>query len=364
MKIKDIINYLEEIAPLSYQEDYDNSGLIIGDKEEKIKGVLITLDCTEDVVNEAINNQCNLIITHHPIIFKGLKKINNNNYIERTVITCIKNNISVYAIHTNLDNIYDGVNARIAEMLGLRKTKILSPKNDLLRQLVVYCPVKESDILKDALFTAGAGSMGNYEKCSFSLIGTGSFHPNQGADPFVGKKGKINFEKEKRIEVVYPKYKEREILLAMHNSHPYEEIAYQIYVLENKYKTVGAGVVGVLKTPVNSLDFIKHVKKIMKSGCIKHTEIVKKKIKKVAICGGSGSFLLHQAIASNSDIFITSDFKYHEFFNADKRIIIADIGHYESEQFTKDLIYDLLVKKFTKFAIRLSKINTNPINYL
>ena len=364
MKIKDIINYLEEIAPLSYQEDYDNSGLIIGDKEEKIKGVLITLDCTEDVVNEAINNQCNLIITHHPIIFKGLKKINNNNYIERTVITCIKNNISVYAIHTNLDNIYDGVNARIAEMLGLRKTKILSPKNDLLRQLVVYCPVKESDVLKDALFTAGAGSMGNYEKCSFSLIGTGSFHPNQGADPFVGKKGKMHFEKEKRIEVVYPKYKEREILLAMHNSHPYEEIAYQIYVLENKYKTVGAGVVGVLKTPVNSLDFIKHVKKIMKSGCIKHTEIVKKKIKKVAICGGSGSFLLHQAIASNSDIFITSDFKYHEFFNADKRIIIADIGHYESEQFTKDLIYDLLVKKFTKFAIRLSKINTNPINYL
>ncbi len=364
MKIKDIINYLEEIAPLSYQEDYDNSGLIIGDKEEKIKGVLITLDCTEDVVNEAINNQCNLIITHHPIIFKGLKKINNNNYIERTVITCIKNNISVYAIHTNLDNIYDGVNARIAEMIGLRKTKILSPKNDLLRQLVVYCPVKESDILKDALFTAGAGSMGNYEKCSFSLIGTGSFHPNQGADPFVGKKGKMHFEKEKRIEVVYPKYKEREILLAMHNSHPYEEIAYQIYVLENKYKTVGAGVVGALKTPVNSLDFIKHVKKIMKSGCIKHTEIVKKKIKKVAICGGSGSFLLHQAIASNSDIFITSDFKYHEFFNADKRIIIADIGHYESEQFTKDLIYDLLVKKFTKFAIRLSKINTNPINYL
>ena len=364
MKIKDIINYLEEIAPLSYQEDYDNSGLIIGDKEEKIKGVLITLDCTEDVVNEAINNQCNLIITHHPIIFKGLKKINNNNYIERTVITCIKNNISVYAIHTNLDNIYDGVNARIAEMIGLRKTKILSPKNDLLRQLVVYCPVKESDILKDALFTAGAGSMGNYEKCSFSLIGTGSFYPNQGADPFVGKKGKMHFEKEKRIEVVYPKYKEREILLAMHNSHPYEEIAYQIYILENKYKTVGAGVVGVLKNPVNSLDFIKHVKKIMKSGCIKHTEIVKKKIKKVAICGGSGSFLLHQAIASNSDIFITSDFKYHEFFNADKRIIIADIGHYESEQFTKDLIYDLLVKKFTKFAIRLSKINTNPINYL
>ena len=364
MKVKDIINYLEEIAPLSYQEDYDNSGLIIGDKEEKIKGVLITLDCTEDVVNEAINNQCNLIITHHPIIFKGLKKINNNNYIERTVIACIKNNISVYAIHTNLDNIDEGVNAKIAEMLGLSKIKILSPKKDLLRQLVVYCPVKESDILKDALFTAGAGSMGNYDKCSFSLIGTGSFHPNQGAEPFVGEKGKIHFEKEKRIEVVYPKYKEREILLAMHNSHPYEEIAYQIYVLENKYKTVGAGAVGTLKTPINSLDFIKHVKKVMKSGCIKHTEIVKKKIKKVAICGGSGSFLLHQAIASNSDIFITSDFKYHEFFNADKRIIIADIGHYESEQFTKDLIYDLLVKKFTKFAIRLSKINTNPINYL
>ena len=364
MKIKDIINYLEEIAPLSYQEEYDNSGLIIGDQEEEVRGVLITLDCTEDVVNEAINEKCNLIITHHPIIFKGLKKINNSNYVERTVISCIKNNIAVYAIHTNLDNIYDGVNARIADMLGLKKTKILSPKNDLLRQLVVYCPMKESDSLKDALFAAGAGSLGNYDKCSFSLIGTGSFYPNQGSDPFVGEKGKMHFEEEERIEVIYPKHKEREILSVMYNCHPYEEIAYQIYILENKCQTVGAGIVGELKTPVNSLDFIKYVKKIMKSGCVKHTEIVKKKIKQVAICGGSGSFLLHQAIASNSDIFITSDFKYHEFFDANKRIIIADIGHYESEQFTKDLIYDLLVKKFTKFAIRLSKINTNPINYL
>ena len=364
MKIKEITNYLEEIAPLCYQEKYDNSGLLVGNKDEKIRGVLITLDCTEEVIDEAISQDCNLIIAHHPIIFHGFKKINGSNYIERIVIKAIKNDIAIYSIHTNLDNIYNGVSFNIARRLGVKDCKILAPKSNLLRQLVVYCPVAHAKKLKEALFDVGAGNIGDYKECSFSSLGTGSFTPIEGADPFIGDINTIHFEKEERIEVVYSKDKETAILAAMHRTHPYEEVAHQIYMIDNNYKLVGSGVVGELEDAVESIDFLHQIKEVMQTDCIRHTSLVNSKIKKVAICGGSGSFLLSKAISYKADIFITSDFKYHEFFDAGNDIVIADIGHYESEQFTKDLIYDLLVRKFTKFAVLLSKTNTNPINYL
>ena len=364
MKIKQVTNFLENIAPLEYQENYDNCGLIVGDAKAEVNGSLITLDCTEAVIDEAIATGCNLVIAHHPIIFSGLKKLNGSNYIERTVIKAIKNNIAIYAIHTNLDNVQNGVNAKIAEKLGLINCKVLSPKSDLLRQLVVYCPIENSEALKIALYENGAGAVGDYDKCSFTSVGKGTFRANENCTPFVGEIGKQHTENEERIEVIYPKFKERAILDAMQVAHPYQEVAHSIYVLENKHQLVGSGIIGELKTPVNTEVFLESLKTKMQTKCIRHTLIVKEKIQRVAVCGGSGSFLLKNAKAAKADVFITADFKYHEFFDAENKIVIADIGHYESEQFTKDLIYDLLVKNFTKFAVRLSKVNTNPIKYL
>jgi dinuclear metal center YbgI/SA1388 family protein len=363
MKIKEITNYLESVAPLHYQESYDNAGLLVGDASREIDVALITLDCTEEVVEEAIENNCNLIIAHHPIIFSGLKKITGHNYVERTIIKAIKNDIAIYAIHTNLDNIKTGVSAKIAEILGVENCKILSPKKDLLRQLSVYCPVSDTEKVKEALFQAGAGDIGNYDECSFSAKGEGTFRANEGCDPHIGNIGERHTEKEEKIEVIFPKYKENTIISALKQAHPYEQVAYQIYILDNIYENVGAGIVGELAQKVDTNRFLEMLKTKMQTDCIRHTKLVKNQIKRVAICGGSGSFLLSNAICKKADIFITADFKYHEFFDAENDIIIADIGHFESEQFTKDLIYDLLSKKFSKFAVRLSKVNTNPINY-
>ena len=364
MKIKEITDFLESYAPLHYQESYDNSGLIVGNENTKVKGALIALDCTEDVIDEAIARNCNLVIAHHPIIFAGLKKLNGSNYIQRTVIKAIKNDIAIYAIHTNLDNMYNGVSAKIAEKLGLENCRVLAPKSDLLRQLVVYCPTKNAEELKTALFNNGAGAIGNYDQCSFTSVGRGTFSANENCNHFVGKIGELNTENEDRIEVIYPKYKEKAILNAMKMAHPYEQVAHQIYVLGNKYQLVGSGIVGELKKAVKTETFLQYIKSNMKTECVRHSPLVKKEVKRVAVCGGSGSFLLNNAKEVGVDIFITADFKYHEFFDAENDIVIADIGHYESEQFTKDLIYDLLTKNFTKFAVRLSKVNTNPIKYL
>lgn len=364
MKIKEITNYLESVAPLHYQESYDNAGLLVGDANREIDAALITLDCTEEIVEEAIENNCNLIIAHHPIIFSGLKNITGQNYVERTIIKAIKNDIAIYAIHTNLDNIKTGVSAKIAEILGVENCKILSPKKDLLRQLAVYCPVSDTEKVKEALFQAGAGDIGNYDECSFSAKGEGTFRANEGCDPHIGNIGERHTEKEEKIEVIFPKYKENTIISALKQAHPYEQVAYQIYILDNIYENVGAGIVGELAQKVDTNRFLEMLKTKMQTDCIRHTKLVKNQIKRVAICGGSGSFLLSNAICEKADIFITADFKYHEFFDGENDIIIADIGHFESEQFTKDLIYDLLSKKFSKFAVRLSKVNTNPIKYL
>ena len=363
MEIKEITNYLESIAPLNYQESYDNTGLLVGDVNTKVNTALITLDCTEEVVDEAIEKDCHLIIAHHPIIFSGLKKLNGSNYVERTVIKAIKNDIAIYAIHTNLDNIEKGVNFKIAEKLGVKNCKILSPKKDLLRQLAVYCPISDAKNVSNTLFEAGAGDIGNYDECSFSSEGEGTYRANEGCDPHIGNIGERHSETEEKIEVIFPKHKQNAIISAMKQVHPYEEVAYQIYILDNIYENVGSGIVGQLTKEIDAKKFLEMLKSNMKTDCVRHSKLVKNQIKTVAICGGSGSFLLSKAICAKADIFITADFKYHEFFDAENEIIIADIGHFESEQFTKELIYDLLSKNFSKFAIRLSKVNTNPINY-
>lgn len=364
MKIKKIIKILEDFAPLSYQESYDNAGLIIGNLEEEVTGVLICLDCVEEILEEAIKNKCNLIIAHHPIVFNELKKITGATYIERVVIKAIKNNIAIYAAHTNLDNATGGVSFKIAEQLGLINCKVLQPKKNLFHKVVTYCPIDYAEKVKRALFDAGAGHIGNYDECSYNVEGIGTFKGLVGTKPFVGEVGKLHQEKEIRIETVVPSHLLQKVIKNMIAAHPYEEVAYDVYQLANTNQNVGSGVIAELETAQNEEDFLKQLKIKLKTNCIRHTNLLGKKIKKVAICGGAGSFLLNDAIAANADIFITGDFKYHQFFDAENKILIADVGHYESEQFTCELIYDVLIKKIPNFAIRLTKINTNPINYL
>jgi len=363
MKLSLLTDYLESLAPLAYQEDYDNSGLIVGKADQEVYQALISLDCTEAVVDEAIASNCQVIISHHPIVFRGLKKFNGKTYVERVVEKAIKNNIALYAIHTNLDNVLTGVNSRICETLGLTNTRILAPKHHLLKKLVTYVPAAQAEQVRNALFHAGAGNIGNYSEASFNAEGTGTFKANEDANPYVGEPGIRHTENEVRIEVIYPATLESKILMALVLAHPYEEVAYDLYSLTNPNQQVGSGMIGELEIPVNEEYFLSIVKDKMRAHVIRHTALTGKHIRKVAVCGGAGGFLLKQAIAAGADIFITADYKYHEFFDAEGKILIADIGHYESEQFTQQFLYEIIRKKFATFAVRLTEINTNPVKY-
>ncbi|RMG83198.1 MAG: Nif3-like dinuclear metal center hexameric protein [Bacteroidetes bacterium] len=362
MKIKTVTEYLESIAPKDYQENYDNSGLLTGNPDWEITQTLITLDCTEEVVDEAIENNCNLIIAHHPVIFKGLKSVTGKNYVERTIIKAIKNDIAIYAIHTNLDNAWLGVSKKMGELLGLENMKILAPKTRELCKLYTFCPKEAADKVRNALFEAGAGFIGDYSHCSYNTEGKGTFLATEGTNPYVGEIGKIHFEEEIKIEVIFPKHLQNKIVQALLENHPYEEVAYDIVLLENTHNRIGSGIIGEI-APVDEVPFLNRIKEVFQCAVIRHTRLLNKPIQQVALCGGSGSFLLPHAIAQGADIYISADFKYHEFFDAENKILIADIGHYESEQFTKHLIAEHLNKNFSNFAFRLSEINTNPINY-
>lgn len=363
LKIKNITNYLEEIAPLRLQESYDNSGLILGYPETETESALVTVDVTEEVVDEAIQKKINLIITHHPIIFSGFKKITGKSYIEKLLLKAIKNDIAIYAAHTNIDSVSGGVNTEICEKLNLKGCKILQPAEGLLRKLVTFIPEEYAENVREAVFKAGAGSIGNYDYCGYNTTGTGSFCGNENTNPFVGEKQRIHYEKEIRFETIFPVYQQGKIIQALLNSHPYEEIAYDIYQLENKFEKAGMGMIGYFQEEKTENEFLKQLKDTFGTGIIKHTRLKNKPVKQVAVCGGAGYSLLTHAISAKADFFVTSDFKYHQFFDTENKIVIADIGHYESEQFIKELFYKLLTKKFPTFAIHLSEVNTNPIFY-
>lgn len=363
MKLREITQFLESLAPLAYQESYDNSGLLVGDPNQEIHQALISLDCTEEVVDEAISIGANLIISHHPIVFSGIKKLTGKNYVERVLLKAIKNDIALYAIHTNLDSMLGGVNSKIAEKLGLQHTAILKPKTNSLEKLCVYVPVASADKVRNALYQAGAGKMSLYDECSFNTSGYGTFRPLEGADPFLGNVGEQHREMETKIEVLYPKHLRRSVLLGLFESHPYEFPAYDLIALENSDYDAGSGLVGELPDEMSQEEFLAHVKNSMDVSVIRFTPLTHKSIKRVALCGGSGSFLLKDAIQSGADAYISADFKYHEFFDAENKLLIADIGHFESEQFTQQLLLEVIQKKFTTFAIRLTGIVTNPINY-
>ncbi|MEX0968111.1 MAG: Nif3-like dinuclear metal center hexameric protein [Bacteroidia bacterium] len=367
---QDIVTFLNSVAPPALQEQYDNSGLLTGNPGTRVKGVLIALDVTEDIIDEAIEKKCNLIVAHHPLIFKGIKSLTGRDWVERTVIKAIKNDIGILAVHTNLDNIFNGVNARICERLGIREREILAPKNGGLIKIVTFCPSGADEDgnsipqkVREAMFAAGAGHIGNYDHCSYILSGTGTFRAGKGADPFVGDLEKEHHEQEERIETIAPRYLQRQIIQAMIEAHPYEEVAYDIYPLENEHPRTGAGMIGNLEAPIPEHDFMQWLKDRMNVKVIRHTQLRGTDIQRVAVCGGSGSFLLEKAISAGADVFITGDFKYHQFFDGEGNILIADIGHYESEQYTIHLLHELLTEKFTTFALRKTELITNPVNY-
>jgi dinuclear metal center YbgI/SA1388 family protein len=364
MKIAELIAVLEDFAPPAYQENYDNSGLLVGSANSEITRALVCLDCTEAVIDEAITRGANVIIAHHPIIFSGLKQLTGKNYIERTVIKAIQNSIAIYAIHTNLDNVLAGVNQKIGAQLGLKNLRILRPEANRLFKLVTFVPVSHTPNVLQALFNAGAGHIGKYADCSFVVPGEGSFRATEGTKPFVGEHGKRHIEPENRVEVIVPVHKKSVVVKALLAAHPYEEVAYDLYALENKNQNSGAGRIGELAKPMAEADFLGFLKTALKTNCIRHTRLLGKPISRVAFCGGSGSFLLQDAITGHADVFITGDFKYHQFFDADEKIVIADVGHFESEQFTIDLLADFLNEKIPIFATLKTEVNTNPIAYL
>lgn len=363
LKIKDIINFLETIAPLSLQEEYDNSGLACGDAEQNCTGGIVALDLTPAVIDEAKEKGFNLIIVHHPPIFKGLKRIIAQDPISAMLLSCIKAEIAVYAIHTNLDNVVAGVNGEIAERLGLEKTRVLNPLQGTHRKLVFYVPMEHAVIVRNALFEAGAGKIGLYDQCSFNDSGEGTFRALEGAKPFVGKQGEQHVEQETKVEMLYPIHLESMIIQTLKENHPYETVAYHTLNLENKFEEIGGGLIGKLKHPISETDFLQLVKNTFQTGTIRHSPLTKRTIETVALCGGSGKSLINNALRQKADVFLTADLGYHDFFIPDGKMLLADMGHFESEQFTSDLILRRINEKFPTFALLKTGNSTNPVHY-
>ncbi len=364
MKILELISAIEVFAAPGLQEDYDNAGLITGHPSWECTGVLCTLDVTLTVVQEALQRGCNLILAHHPILFKGLKRLNGNNYVEQVIIAAVKNDIAIYAAHTNLDNVLPGVSGKMAEKLNLKNSTTLQPKNKLLRKLTTFAPENAAAQVRQSLFAAGAGHIGNYSECSFNTNGVGTFKALVGAQPYIGEVGKQHHEAETKIEMIFPFYVEQQVVKALTQNHPYEEVAYDIVSMENAYPQIGSGVIGYLENEMDEQKFLQLLKQTFFARGIRHTALLNKPVKKVALCGGAGSFLIKTARQQGADVYITADVKYHEFFDAEGQMMIADIGHYESEQFTVELLHGLLVEKFPTFAVLKSGVETNPVLYL
>ncbi len=363
MKIGEVISFLESQAHPSLQESYDNAGLLTGQTQWECTGIICSLDATEAVINEAITKKCNLIVAHHPIIFGGLKKINGKNYVERSVILAIKNDIAIYAIHTNLDNMITGVNGKMAAILQLQHLSVLAPKENTLKKLFTFAPADKADQIRQAIFEAGGGHIGNYSECSFNADGTGTFKGGEGTNPFVGQPGTQHQEKETRIEIIFPAFLESRIITALKTAHPYEEVAFDIVALANQHQAIGSGLMGMLPNPIDEKQFLALLKQVFGCAMIRHTALSGRQIQRVALCGGAGSFLVSKALAAGADAYVTADMKYHEFFDADGRMLIADIGHYESEQFTIALLQEVLEQKFPTFAVLKTAIITNPVHY-
>ena len=363
MKLSEIFTCIEEFAPLAYQEDYDNAGLQCGDPNAEVNSALLCIDVTPGILEEAERIGAGLVISHHPVIFGGLKRLTGSNLAERLIMDAIRKDIAIYSAHTNIDSVYKGVSFKMAEKLGLQDVKVLSPIRGQLKKLVFFVPSGNAQDVRNAIFEAGAGQIGEYDMCSFNAQGEGSFRGSDETDPFVGRKGEFQLEPELRVETIFPADRERKILPALISAHPYEEVAYDVYPLDNEYERLGMGASGLLPEEMEEKEFLDRLKEGFSTSRIRHSDFRGTAVRRVALCGGAGSFLLNRAISSGADAFVTGDIKYHPFFEASGNILLADIGHYESEQFTTEIFYDLLIKNFPNFAVHLTELNTNPVNY-
>lgn len=364
MKIRELLLSIEHLAPVALQESYDNSGVQVGDVNKEVKTILLCIDVTENVVDEAIRLGCNLIISHHPLIFRGFKSLTGRNYVERCVMKACKNDIVIYAAHTNLDNAKGGVNYELARLLNLQQVRILAPKENILMKLVTFVPSSHAESVRTALFGAGAGNIGNYDFCSYNLSGEGTFRAGNNSNPFIGEIGELHIETETRIEVILPVYRKKEILSALLAVHPYEEPAYDFYLLENSWTYAGSGVAGALPEPMEEEDFLYYLKDALKLNTIQHSAYRGALVRDVAICGGGGAFLIPQAISYGADVFVTGEAKYNDFYDVEDKILLATVGHYESEVCTKDIFYNLLIEKHLGLEIYHSKFDVNPVKYL
>ncbi|WP_308553356.1 Nif3-like dinuclear metal center hexameric protein [uncultured Mediterranea sp.] len=364
MKIKEIVSALERFAPLPLQDGFDNAGLQIGLTEAEATGALLCLDVTEAVLDEAIGLGYNLVIAHHPLLFKGCKSITGRDYVERCILKAIKNDIVIYAAHTNMDNAWGGVNFKIAEKLGLKNVRVLEPKEEALVKLVTYVPVAQAEEVRNALFAAGCGCIGRYDSCSYNVEGSGTFRAQEGTHPYCGAVGELHTEAEVRIETIVPAYRKAEAVRALLKVHPYEEPAFDLYPLQNTWQQAGAGVIGELEKPETELEFLKRVKKTFEVECLRHNKLMGREIQTVALCGGAGAFLLPLAIRQRADVFLTGEIKYHEFFGHEGEILLAETGHYESEQYTKEIFYTIIRDLFPSLDVQQTRVNTNPIKYM
>ena len=362
--VNDICLALEELAPLALQENYDNAGLQVGERQQPLSGVLLCVDVTEEIVQEAVEKNCNMIISHHPLIFNGIKSITGENYVERTLRMSILNDIAIYSSHTNLDISKRGVNQWIANKIGLKNIQPLTSVSNEQLKAVVFVPKSHEMLLRNAIFEVGAGQIGDYDCCSFSSTGIGTFRASDACKPYVGKPDVLHCEEEIRMEIILQPHLKNKVLKAIYAVHPYEEPAIDFYSMQTGMAQNGVGALGELETPEDETQFLNRMKTLFRIPVIRHTEFLNKPIQKVALCGGSGSSFIRTVIAQKADVFLSSDFKYHDFFSAEKKLIIADIGHFESEECTKEIFFEQLSKKFPTFAVHFSNISTNPINYL
>ena len=363
MTIQKVITEIEKHIAISQAEDFDNVGLLCGLPERNVSGILVCHDALENIVEEAIHRNCNLIVCFHPIIFSGLKSLTGKNYVERAVLKAIENKVAIYAIHTAFDNDFHGVNAGICNLLGLKNLKILQPKKDNLKQLNVYVPNDHSENVKEALFSAGAGNIGFYDECSFKIEGKGTFRPIEGSSPFSGEQNIRENADEAMISVIFESFKQNQIVAAMKAAHPYEEVAHQIYQLENDNQYSGLGMYGEFETEVDENYFLNLVKEKFNLNIIKHSDLNNKKIRRVGVLGGSGASGIKAALSKKCDAYLTGDLKYHDYFLAESKMLICDIGHYESEQLVSQQLFEILSQKFSTFAVLKSSEKTNPVNY-
>lgn len=363
MKLIDIIKHIEDFAPLALQESWDNSGLILGDKNQEVNSIMVCLDVSETVLNEAIEKGCNLILSHHPIIFKGIKKLTESNSDQRLLRKAIKNDIAIYAAHTSLDNAKEGINNFLAKKLGLKNISILAPKEDCLFKIVTYVPNAYADIVREAMFQAGAGSIGDYNACSYNLEGTGTFVAQEGTNPFVGKIGEMHLENEIRIETIVPSHLLSNVIRSLCTSHPYEEPAYDVFQTHIQWKQAGLGVVGELENGIEEEEFFQLLKTTLHLSTFRRSPRLGKKVKKIAICSGSGADFITKAKAANADAYLSGDISYHRFFEHDDKMLIIDIGHSETELPTKELFCNELGKRINGIQVIASANEVPPMEF-